>query len=79
MDVAHGFRPAQIEQVVVAAHFPIPGVETGATESLLVEFERLDHGAHGAIKHEDALLHRVDELGTGACGGYCHENSNQAA
>ncbi len=56
MDVAHGVRPAQIEQVVVAAHLAVPGVEAGAAIAFLVQLERLDHGAHGAVEHQDALL-----------------------
>ncbi len=55
MDVAHRVRAAQIEQVVVAAHLAVPRVEARAAERLLVEPERLDHGAHGAVEHEDAL------------------------
>ena len=58
MDVAHRVRPAQIEQVVVAAHLAVPGVEARAAIALLVELERLDHGAHGAVEHQDALAQR---------------------
>ena len=56
VDVAHGVRTAEIEQVVVAAHFAIPGVETRSAIAFLVELERLDHGAHGTVEHQDALL-----------------------
>ena len=65
MDVAHRVRPAQIEQVVIAAHFPVPGIEPGAAIALLVELELLDHGAHGAVEHEDALAHQLEERGAG--------------
>ena len=55
MDVAHRVRPAEVQQVVVAAHLAVPGVEARAAIALLVELERLDHGAHGAVEHQDAL------------------------
>ena len=58
MNVAHGVRTAQIEQIVVAAHLAVPGVETRAAIAFLVELERLDHGAHGAVEHQNALSER---------------------
>ena len=64
MNVAHRVRPAQVQQVVVAAHFAVPGVEARTAIALLVELERLDHGAHGAVEHQDALLHRIGKGGT---------------
>ena len=54
MNSAHRVRPAEIEEVVVAADFAVPGVEPGAAKALLVEPERLDHRAHGAVEHENA-------------------------
>jgi hypothetical protein len=65
MNVAHRVRPAQVQQVVVAAQLAVPGVEAGAAESFFVQLERLDHGAHGAVEHQDALLKRVGEGGAG--------------
>ena len=65
MDVAHRVRPAQVQQVVVAAHLAVPGVEARAAIALLVELERLDHGAHGAVEHQNALPERVGECGAG--------------
>ncbi len=62
MDVAHRLRPAQIEQVVVAAHLAVPGVEARAAVALLVQLERLDHGAHSAVQHQNALAQQLDEL-----------------
>ena len=62
MDIAHGVRTAEIEQVVVAAHFSVPGVETSAAIAFLVELQRLDHGAHGAVEHEDALFQQAEKL-----------------
>src|SRR5262249_46204647 len=55
MNVADFFRLSENEQIVVAAHFTVPGIEARAPKTLLVETERLDHGAHGAVEHEDAL------------------------
>ena len=46
---------AEIEQIVVAADLAVPGVEARAAITFLVEAERLDHGAHGAVEHQDAL------------------------
>jgi hypothetical protein len=43
------------QQVVVATHLAVPGVEARAAIALLVELELLDHGAHGAVEHQDAL------------------------
>ena len=45
----------EIEQIVIAAHLTVPGIEPRAAERILVEPQRLDHGAHGAVEHEDAL------------------------
>ena len=55
VDGAHRVRPAEIEQVVVAAHLAVPGIEARAAKAFLVEAERLDHGAHGAVEHQNAL------------------------
>ena len=59
MDVADMVRLAEDEQIVVAADFAVPGIETRAAIALLVEAERLDHGAHGAIEHQDALAREL--------------------
>ncbi len=69
MDGADRVRPAEIEQIVVAAHLAVPGVEARAAIALLVEPERLDHRAHGAVEHQDALgrepAQRVFGVGSG--------------
>ena len=62
MDVAHGIGPAEIQQVVVAAHLAIPGVEARAAIAFFVELERLDHGAHGAVEHQDTPAQQLGEL-----------------
>jgi hypothetical protein len=66
MDFAHSIGPTQVEQVVIAAHLAVPGVEARAAIALLVELELLDHGAHGAVEHQNALSHRRKECRAGA-------------
>ncbi len=61
MDVAHRVRLAEDEQIVVAAHLAVPGVEARAAIALLVEPEPLDHGAHGAVEHQDALAQQPQQ------------------
>ena len=55
MNVADLRRLTEDEEIVVAAHLTVPGIEACAAIAVLVEPERLDHGAHGAVEHEDAL------------------------
>ena len=55
VNVANGAGLAEDQQVVVAADFAVPGVEARPAIALLVELEPLDHGAHGAVEHQDAL------------------------
>ena len=67
VDGAHRVRPAEIEQIVVAAHLAVPGIEARAAKAFLVEAERLDHGAHGAVEHQNALGGKPAQRGFG-CG-----------
>ncbi len=71
MDVADRVGPGEVEQIVVAAHLAVPRVEAGTAVARLVEAEGLDHGAHGAVEHEDALGRGLAERGfdLGAVGG----------
>ena len=55
MDIADRLGTADVEQIVVAAHLTVPGVEARAAEGALVELQVLDHGAHGTVEHENAL------------------------
>ncbi len=55
MNIADRIGPRQVEEIVVPPHLPVPGVEARAAKRGLVQPERLDHGAHGAVEHEDAL------------------------
>ena len=50
-----GLRPREDKQVVVATHLAVPRVETRAAVAALVQLQLLDHGAHGAVEHQDAL------------------------
>src|SRR5262245_16466327 len=63
---------AEDEQIVVAAHLAVPGIEARAAIALLVEPERLDHGAHGAVEHQNALSREAAERLLGARHGYRH-------
>ena len=76
MDVTHCIRLAEIEQVVVAAHLAVPGVETRAAIAFLVELEPLDHRAHGAVEHEDALTQQIQKCSSGAGVGRTHNNDS---
>ena len=58
MDGAHRTRLAQHQEIVVAAHLAIPGIEARAAITFLVQLERLDHGAHRAVEHQDALANQ---------------------
>ena len=62
--IASGWREDQ--QIVVAAHLAVPGVEARAAIAVLVEPELLDHGAHGAVEHQDALAR---DAARALCGG----------
>ena len=70
VDGAHRVRPAQIEQIVVAADVAVPGVEARAAKAFLVETERLDHRAHGAVEHQNALGREPPQRGFGLGTGH---------
>ena len=55
MDRLDRMRLRQHEQIVVAAQVTRPIGETGAAEICLAEFMRLDHRAHRAVEHKNAL------------------------
>ena len=61
MNSADGFRPGQVEEIIIAANFAVPRVEARAAIGFLLEPEFLNHGAHGAIKNQDALLSEAVE------------------
>src|SRR5262245_66686849 len=62
MNLAHFLGLAENEEIVVAAHLAVPRIEARAAIAFLVEPERLDHGAHGAVEHQDACLREPPQL-----------------
>ncbi len=66
MDVFQGYRLSQGQQFVIA--FDVRGVinESLAAKVGFSEFQLLDHGTHGAIHYQNALLQLgVQKGGTG--------------
>ena len=55
VDAPHERGLRQRQQVVVAFQVARPVAETLATELRFVQALTLDHGAHGAVEHQDAL------------------------
>src|SRR5262249_59701664 len=73
MDVADRVRTREDKQIVVATDLAVPGVEARAAVALLVELELLDHGAHGAVEHQDALARDPAQRLFGSTGDVvCH-------
>jgi hypothetical protein len=61
VDVLDRFRLRQDQQVVVAPEVAVEIRITRAAKRSLVIFEALDHGAHGAVEHQDALAGRREQ------------------
>src|SRR5579883_1348792 len=59
MNIAHRVRLRQNQQIIVAAHLAVPGIETRTAIAFLVQLQLLDHGAHGTVEHQDALGREV--------------------
>jgi hypothetical protein len=55
VDGGDQLRPRQDQEVVRALEVPRPAGEPFPAVFRLVEARALDHGAHGAVEHEDAL------------------------
>ena len=74
MDVADRGRLAEDQQVVVAAHVARPIRKARAAITGLVEPQRLDHRAHGAVEDQNALGRRAADGGCdgGILGRVCH-------
>ena len=64
------------QQIVVAAHLAVPGIEARAAIAALVELELLDHRAHGAVEHQDALARELQERSSGVGVGRVHANAS---
>ncbi len=65
MDLADDIRPGQRQQVVVARQVARMILETLAPEIHLFQFLCLDHGAHRAIKYQNALAEGLAKCGKG--------------
>ncbi len=63
MDAADDLRLGEAEQVVVPVKVARPVGETLAAIVRLLELVALDHGAHGTVQDQDALLQQVLESG----------------
>ena len=55
VDLADHLGLAEHQKIVVAFKIAGPVAETTAAKIVLVQFITLDHGAHAAIQHHDAL------------------------
>ncbi len=77
VDVLDRLRLGQDQQVVVAPEVAVKILETFAAERGLVIFEALDHGAHGAVEHQDALAGCREQ--SGSLGREQARSSDQAA
>ena len=55
MNVANGLGLGEIEKIVITPQVAFRVLEQSATKARFIEAQVLDHGAHGAVEHEDAL------------------------
>ncbi len=55
MDLAHDVRPGEGQEIAVAADVARMVGEAGPAEVLLAQPVPLEHGAHGAVEHEDPI------------------------
>ena len=61
MNVADGLGLGEIEQIVIASQVAFRVLEQSAAKTSLIEAQVLDHGAHGAVEHQDALARGLHE------------------
>ena len=59
--VLHHIGPREAQHVVVSFHLSGQSGKTCAAKIGLCQVVSLYHGAHGAVQHEDALLHRLSK------------------
>ena len=71
VDLADDVRLGQHEQVVVALEVAWVILEARATIACLVELIALNHGAHGAVEDQDALLRLSLQRGDAFVPGHC--------
>ena len=77
VDVLDRLRLGQDQQVVVAPDVAVEIRKARAAKRGLVIFEALDHGAHGAVEHQDALAGGREQ--GGSLVGNRRRSSDQAA
>jgi hypothetical protein len=73
VDVLDRLGLREDQQVVVAPNVAMEILEAFAAESGLVELQALDHGAHGAVEHEDAFAGRGQQGCALGRDGYGHQ------
>ena len=56
MNIPDNLWPGQAQQVVIALQIRRPVLEPFAPIISLIQLVALDHGAHGAIQKQDALV-----------------------
>src|SRR4030065_747803 len=66
---ADDYRLGEQQQVVVALEIALPVGEALAAIVLLLQFVALDHGAHGTVQDQDALLEQVGAEGEARAAG----------
>ncbi len=59
MNVADGVGLGEDQKIVVATQVAMPILEARAAKAGFVELQILDHRAHGAVEHENALARRT--------------------
>ena len=72
VDILDRLRLGQDQQIVVAPDVAVKVLETLAAERGLVIFQALDHGAHGAIEHQNAFAGRREQGGSFRRHGHGH-------
>ena len=63
MNVADGVGLGEIQKVVITLQVALRILEQGAAKSGFIEAQILNHRAHGAVEHEDALTRSLRQRG----------------
>ncbi len=63
MDARHQVRAGQGQQIVVALEVRRPVLEALAAKVFLAQGRILQHRAHAAIQHQNAVFQAIDEAG----------------
>jgi hypothetical protein len=72
VDLAHHVGQRQVQHIAIAAQVDRVVGETCAAVVGLAQAARLQHGAHGAVDHGDALLQQRGQCLTAGVGVACH-------